>query len=106
MIAGPVVVGRKFIRVLATDITHLDPSQGFSTTIGSATSDYTLTLFGIPSSFDSTTFGAVVGAGSSKGLSSVRTSMVRKIISIWILNIVISVITGYSLSYVLHTLGV
>jgi phosphate/sulfate permease len=47
-----------------------------------------------------------VGAGSSKGLSSVRTSMVRKIISIWILNIVISVITGYSLSYVLHTLGV
>jgi phosphate/sulfate permease len=106
MILGPVIVGRRFINVLGRDITHLDAGQGFSTTIGSATSDYALTLLGIPSSFDATTFGGVLGAGSSRGLSTLKTRIIRRMTLVWVSTITVSALTGYVLSSVLHGVGV
>jgi Phosphate/sulphate permeases len=99
MILGPMVVGRRFIRVLGQDVTPLDPGQGFSVNFGSSLSVYGMTLFGLPASFDIAALGGVVGAGASKGLHQVRARVVRRIVITWVVSILLSLVTAYGLAF-------
>lgn len=106
MALGPMVVGRKFINALGRDITELDAGQGFSIDLGSSVAVYALNLFGLPASFDTADFGAVLGAGASKGIRTLRRRKIKRILVTWPLSLVLSGITAYGLAYVLKNLVV
>ena len=105
MALGPLVVGKRFIKVLGRDITRLDPGQGFSVNTGSALTAYMLNLFGLPASFDVAALGGVVGAGASKGLAQVRTRVLKRIMITWVASIGLSLVTAYGLACGYHALG-
>lgn len=104
MALGPIVVGKRFINALGRDITELDAGQGFSIDLGSSIAVYALNLFGLPASFDTADFGAVIGAGASKGVSTLRGRKIKRILVTWPLSMVLSGMTAYGLAYVLKSL--
>jgi phosphate/sulfate permease len=105
MIIGPLVIGKKFVKVIGRQITALDEGQAFSMNTSSVSTAYVLNLFGLPASFDVAVFGSVIGAGASKGISRLRMKIIKKLVYVWLFTITMSVLSGYTLALVFKTLG-
>ncbi|WP_372660317.1 anion permease [Cohnella sp.] len=106
MALGTSVGGWKIIKTMGTKIFKIEPINGFSADLGSASVILGATLTGFPVSTTHAITSSILGVGSAKKFSSVKWSMAGRIIMTWIITIpavgVLAMLTYYILSLFLH----
>lgn len=84
---GTLMGGWKIVRTMAKRITHLRPYQGFSAEAGGGLVLLFVTIFGVPVSSTHAISGCIMGVGATQGSSAVQWSVVRQIVTAWIVTI-------------------
>ena len=87
MAFGTSVGGWKVIKTMGSKVFKLQPVHGFSAETSAAAVIAGMSLIGAPISTTHVISTAIMGAGSSRGLSAVRWGIVRNIIIAWIVTI-------------------
>lgn len=82
---GTSVGGMKIIKSVGMDMVKLERYQGFSADLSAAVCLFLASIFGIPISTTHTKTTAIMGAGAAKRRSSVDWSIVKEMISAWVL---------------------
>ena len=82
---GTSVGGWRIIRTMGTRMVKLEPYQGFAAETGAAATIELASQLGIPLSTTHTINTAIMGVGIAKRVSAVRWSVVRDIVSAWLL---------------------
>lgn len=84
---GTLMGGWRVIRTMAKKITQLRPYHGFcAETAGGVVLSF-ITYFGIPVSTTHAISGAIMGVGATQGYAAVQWSIVRSIVTAWIITI-------------------
>jgi PiT family inorganic phosphate transporter len=91
--AGLIVVGRKVIKVLATEVVTLSPSSALSASISVALIMFIGTYFGLPLSGTHVLVAALIAVGFV-AKEKVRMKQVRAIIISWVITVPISLIVA------------
>ena len=84
---GCMTWGHKVMRTLGYRITSLTNTRGFSVDFGAATTVLIASKLGLPISTSHTVVGAVIGVGLARGLDAVDLSVIKKIITSWLLTV-------------------
>jgi PiT family inorganic phosphate transporter len=87
MALGTSVGGWKVIKTMGSKVFKLQPVHGFSAETSAAAVIAGMSLIGAPISTTHVISTAIMGAGSSRGLSAVRWGIVRNIVIAWIVTI-------------------
>lgn len=82
---GTSVGGMKIIKSVGMDMVKLERYQGFAADLSAAICLFLASIFGIPVSTTHTKTTAIMGAGAAKRTSSVDWSIVKEMISAWLL---------------------
>ncbi|OBW91562.1 phosphate permease [Gallibacterium genomosp. 3] len=105
IIAGLAVMGQKVMETIGTGITDLTPSRGFAAQFATATTVILASGTGLPISTTQTLVGAVLGVGFARGIAALNLTVIRNIISSWVITLpagaVFSIIIFYTLKAVL-----
>lgn len=91
---GTMSGGWRIVKTMGQKITKLRPFEGFCAETAGALTLFGATHFGIPVSTTHTITGAIMGAGATRRISSVRWGITRKIFWAWLLTIPVSAIIG------------
>ncbi len=94
MALGTYAGGWRIIRTMGTRIAKIDPPQGFAAQTGCAAVLWTTAHYGFPVSTTHTISGAVMGAGSIRGLSAVRWGVAGNILVAWVMTIPMAASVG------------
>lgn len=92
---GTLTGGWKIVQTMAKRITHLRPYQGFCAEAGGGMVLLFVTLFGVPVSSTHAISGCIMGVGATQGSSAVQWSIVRKIVTAWVVTIPLTAICAY-----------
>lgn len=92
---GTLTGGWKIVRTMAKRITHLRPYQGFCAEAGGGIVLLFVTLFGVPVSSTHAISGCIMGVGATQGSSAVQWSIVRQIVTAWIVTIPLTATCAY-----------
>jgi len=92
---GTLTGGWKIVQTMAKKITQLKPYQGFCAETGGGIVLLFVSLFGIPVSTTHAISGCVMGIGSTRGTAAVQWSMVRQIVTAWIITIPLTATIGF-----------
>lgn len=84
---GTLLGGWRIVHTMGNRITKLRPVGGFCAETGGAFAILVATRFGIPVSTTHTITGAIVGVGSTHGVSAVRWGVAGRIVWAWIMTI-------------------
>ncbi|MFC5704201.1 anion permease [Cohnella faecalis] len=87
MAAGTSIGGWKIIKTMGTKIFKIEPINGFSADIASASIILTATLAHLPVSTTHTITSSILGVGAAKRFSSVKWHVAGRIIVTWIITI-------------------
>ena len=87
MAFGTALGGWRIVRTMGMRITKLKPVGGFCAETGGAFTLFLATHFGIPVSTTHTITGAIVGVGTTRGVSAVKWGLAARIVWAWILTI-------------------
>jgi PiT family inorganic phosphate transporter len=87
MALGTYSGGRRIIKTLGQKVVRLDPIHGFAADTSSAAVIYTAAHFGFPISTTQSITASIMGAGATRGLSSVKWGVAGNIVWAWILTI-------------------
>jgi PiT family inorganic phosphate transporter len=98
---GTFLGGWKVVRTMARKITHLRPYQGFCAETGGGIALTFITFFGIPVSTTHAISGAITGVGATHGYSAVQWTVVRRIVTAWILTIPVTALSAFGV-YILY----
>ncbi len=82
---GTSVGGMKIIKSVGMDMVRLERYQGFAADLSAAICLFLASIFGVPVSTTHTKTTAIMGAGAAKRPSSVDWSIVKEMISAWVL---------------------
>jgi len=93
---GTLTGGWKIVQTMAKKITQLKPYQGFCAETGGGIVLLFVSLFGIPVSTTHAISGCVMGVGSVRGTAAVQWSMVRQIVTAWLITIPLTAIVGFT----------
>jgi PiT family inorganic phosphate transporter len=85
MAVGTALGGWRIIRTMGLRLTKLEPVQGFAAETAAGLTIMGAGAMGIPLSTTHTISTAIMGIGSSRGLSAVRWGVARRIVIAWIL---------------------
>ena len=97
--------GRRIIKTLGQKVVHLDPIHGFAADTSSAAVIYTAAHFGFPISTTQSITASIMGAGATRGLSSVKWSVAGSIVWAWVLTLPAAGLMGagaYALIHLIH----
>ena len=97
--------GRRIIKTLGQKVVHLDPIHGFAADTSSAAVIYTAAHFGFPISTTQSITASIMGAGATRGLSSVKWSVAGSIVWAWVLTLPAAGLMGagaYALIHLVH----
>lgn len=97
---GTLMGGWRIVKTMGQRITKLRPFEGFCAETAGAITLFGATHFGIPVSTTHTITGAIIGAGSTKGVSAVKWGVTHKIFWAWILTIPVSAVFGALMYYI------
>jgi len=86
--------GWRIVRTLGFKMTRLDPVHGFSIETASAATIIAASLRAIPVSTTHIVSGAVMGSGATRGASTVRWGVARRIVWAWIITIPMSALVA------------
>lgn len=84
---GTLFGGWRIVKTMGQRITKLKPVGGFCAETGGAITLFVSTALGVPVSTTHTITGAIVGVGSTRGISNVRWGVAGGIVWAWILTI-------------------
>jgi PiT family inorganic phosphate transporter len=87
MALGTAFGGWRIVKTMGMKITKLQPVGGFCAESAGALTLFVSTWAGIPVSTTHTITGAIVGVGSTRGVSAVRWGVARRIVWAWLLTI-------------------
>ena len=99
---GTLTGGWKIVRTMAKRITHLRPYQGFCAEAGGGFVLLFVTLFGVPVSSTHAISGCIMGVGATQGSSAVQWSIVRQIVTAWIITIPLTATCAYCVFMVIQ----
>lgn len=85
--AGTFFGGWRIVKTMGFRMTKLDPVHGFSIETASAATIIGSSLLGIPVSTTHVVSGSVLGSGATRGASSVRWGVARRIVWAWLVTI-------------------
>ena len=91
---GCLTWGRRVMRTVGGKITKLNHTRGFSVEFAAATTVLTASKLGLPISTSHTVVGAVIGVGLARGLDAVDTSIIKKIVTSWLLTVPVAAATS------------
>jgi Phosphate/sulphate permeases len=94
--AGTLLGGWNVVNTLAKKITHLRPYQGFSAEAGGGIALSFITAFGVPVSTTHAISGAITGVGAIHGYTAVQWTVVRRIVTAWILTIPVTAASAFA----------
>jgi len=97
--------GRRIIKTLGQKVVRLDPIHGFAADTSSAAVIYTAAHFGFPISTTQSITASIMGAGATRGLSSVKWSVAGSIVWAWVLTLPAAGLMGagaYALIHLIH----
>lgn len=92
---GTLTGGWKIVQTMAKRITHLRPYQGFCAEAGGGLVLLFVTLFGVPVSSTHAISGCIMGVGATQGNSAVQWSVVRRIVTAWIITIPLTALFSF-----------
>ncbi|HOX29119.1 MAG TPA: inorganic phosphate transporter, partial [bacterium] len=98
---GTMMGGWKVVKTMGTKITKLQPVGGCAAETAGAITIFGATAFGIPVSTTHIITGAIMGVGSTRGLSSVRWTVARRIVWAWVLTIPASALVSAGTFFIL-----
>jgi PiT family inorganic phosphate transporter len=98
---GTLLGGWNVVNTLAKKITHIRPYQGFSAETGGGIALSFITAFGVPVSTTHAISGAVTGVGAIHGYSAVQWTVVRRIVTAWILTIPVTAANAFG-AYIVY----
>ncbi|MEW6163188.1 MAG: inorganic phosphate transporter [Nitrospirota bacterium] len=81
---GAVLLSHRVIETVGKGITALDPYSGFAAQFGAGICVLLFTSLGMPISTTYCIIGGISGVGMSKGVETVRITLVKKIIANWV----------------------
>jgi len=102
---GTSMGGWKVIRTMGSKLFKLQPVHGFSAETSAAAVIAGMSLFGTPISTTHVISTAIMGSGSSRGLSAVRWGIVRNIVITWIITIPASGLIAGGLYFIVKLLS-
>jgi PiT family inorganic phosphate transporter len=105
MALGLIVVGRKVIKTLATEVVTLSPSSALSASVSVSVITFVGTLFGFPLSGTHVLVAALIAVGWV-AQTPVKMKQVRDIMISWVITVPISAILGMVVYLAIHGLGV
>ena len=88
--------GWHVVRTMAKKITNIRPYQGFCAETGGGIALTFITSFGIPVSTTHAISGAIMGVGATKGYAAVQWTVVRRIVTAWILTIPVTAVCAFA----------
>ena len=91
---GCMTWGRRVMRTVGGKITRLTHTRGFSVEFAAATTVLSASKLGLPISTSHTVVGAVIGVGLARGLEAVDTSVIKKIVTSWLLTVPVAAATS------------
>lgn len=94
MAIGTSIGGWKIIKTIGVNMIKLEPIGGFAAETGAAAVILTMTALHAPVSTTHVISSSIMGVGASKRLSAVRWSLVKNIVTSWIITIPASMLLG------------
>ncbi len=104
IIAGLAVMGQRVMETIGTGITDLTPSRGFAAQFATATTVILASGTGLPISTTQTLVGAVLGVGFARGIAALNLTVIRNIISSWIITLPAGAIFSIIIFYILKAI--
>lgn len=101
MAAGTMLGGQKIMKTVGDGVTKLEPVMGFVSELSSAVAIETMTALGAPVSTTQVVTTAVMGAGSSRRVSSVRWGMAGNIVKAWFITLPITMLLGGGMAWLI-----
>jgi len=101
---GCMTWGRKVMKTVGGKITHLNHTRGFSVEFAAATTVLAASKLGMPVSTSHTVVGAVIGVGLARGLDAIDMSVIKKIVTSWLLTVPVAAATAAGIFVILKTL--
>ena len=105
MALGTSLGGWRVIKTMGTKVFKLQPVHGFSAETSAAAVIAGMSLFGAPISTTHVISTAIMGSGSSHGLSAVRWGIVKNIVMAWIITIPASALIAGGLYFIIKLLS-
>lgn len=94
IVIGLATWGWRVIETIGKNITELTPTRGFSAEFATALVVFFHSGISIPVSTTHTLVGAVVGVGLAGGIEAVDLSVIRKIVTSWIITVPVAALTS------------
>jgi PiT family inorganic phosphate transporter len=101
MAIGTSVGGWKIIKTIGVNMIKLEPINGFAAEAGAAAVIMTMTALQAPVSTTHVISASIMGVGASKRLSAVRWSLVKNIVTSWIVTIPATMLIGAGITFLL-----
>ena len=101
---GTALGGWRVINTLGTKITKLNPASGFVANVAAAGVIEAASSIGLPVSTTHTSSSAIVGVGATRGLRRVSFTVIKGILSAWVITYPFCFALGWLLSKILDTL--
>jgi len=105
MAAGTAVGGWRIIRTLGKKMVRLQPINGFASDTASATIIAVASHYGIPVSTTHNVSAAIMGVGAARKFSSIKWTVVERMVWAWILTIPIAGTIAYTTVKLLRAIG-
>lgn len=106
MAIGTSVGGYRIIKKMGMEMVKLEKYQGFSVELSASLCLLTASLFGIPVSTTHTKYVAMLGVGVQRGKKHVDWSIVKQLVSAWVLTFPVCAVIGYLTAKFILSLGV
>ena len=84
---GLLVMGQKVMATVGSGITDLTPSRGFAAEFATAMTVVVASGTGLPISTSQTLVGAILGVGFARGIAALNLTVIRNIISSWVVTL-------------------
>ncbi len=92
---GAYILSKRVIESVGKGIIPLDPFSGFVSQISAGMSVFFFTLLGMPISTTYCIIGAIYGVGITKGLRTVKSTLIKKIIVNWVITLFIAFVLSF-----------
>ncbi|BAJ00502.1 inorganic phosphate transporter [Shewanella violacea] len=87
IVMGLAIFGKRVMKTIGKNITHLTPSRGFAAELAAASTVVIASGTGLPISTTQTLVGAVLGVGMARGIAAINMGVVRNIVVSWVITL-------------------
>jgi len=101
---GLIAMGQKVMATVGSGITDLTPSRGFAAQFATAMTVVVASGTGLPISTTQTLVGAILGIGFARGIAALNLTVIRNIISSWVVTLPAGAFFAIMIFYVLRAI--